>query len=328
MHWEPTIRPYDTDWYGQESAYNYYCLYEYLGHYFEMTRLEHPDRDGAQKRRSLMSPRITNSLLRNFDCLVLKVPTLDYEPEEIEAIKRFVERGGGLLLIGEHTDVFGTGRHLNSVAREFGFQFRHDCLFGIASVFDQAYEPPATPHPIVQYMPRLNFATSGSIDPGSSSGRAAIRSTGLWSLPADYHADNYYPQVEWRPDMRYGAFVQLWSTRHGEGRVAAFADSTILSNFSAFQPGKAELMLGMVEWLNHSDSIANPRLILFTLAGALGIAAIWLVRGWSGSWVALLAVVVGTFAASSSAVPRCTLHKCRCQRPTKAELRGCISIRK
>ena len=136
--------------------------------------------------------------MRDFDVLVLKVPTLDYEPEEIEAIKRFVERGGGLLLIGEHTDVFGTGRHLNSVAREFGLQFRHDCLFGIASVFDQVYQPPVTPHPIVQYMPRLNFATSGSIDPGNSSGRAAIRSTGLWSLPADYHADNYYPQVAWR----------------------------------------------------------------------------------------------------------------------------------
>ncbi len=259
---------------------------------------------------------------------MLKVPTLDYEPEEIEAIKRFVERGGGLLLIGEHTDVFGTGRHLNSVAREFGFQFRHDCLFGIASVFDQAYQPPVTPHPIVQHMPRLNFATSGSIDPGNSSGRAAIRSTGLWSLPADYHADNYYPQVAWRPDMRYGAFVQLWSTRHGEGRVAAFADSTIFSNFSAFQPGKAELMLGMIDWLNHGDSTGDPRLILFALAGALGVAAIWLVRGWSGSWIAMLAVVVGTFAASSFFVR--AIHSTQMPAPkrTKSKSSVCISTRR
>ncbi len=66
MHWEPTIRPYDTEWYGQESAYNYYCLYEYLGHYFEMNRLEHPDREGAQsasrsRPRGLQTPCYTIS---------------------------------------------------------------------------------------------------------------------------------------------------------------------------------------------------------------------------------------------------------------------------
>jgi hypothetical protein len=339
MHWEPTIRPYDTEWYGSEAAYNYYCLYDYLWRHFELNRLEHPNREGARRRGSVLSQRITNSLLRDFDVLVLKVPTLDYEPEEIDAIKRFVERGGGLLLIGEHTDVFGTGRHLNSVAREFGFSFRHDCLFGIdhqpgaqqtnrdgfeprdepkrRGVFDQHFNPPHTPHPIVQHMPPLDFATSGSIDPRDSSGRAAIRSKGLWSLPADYHADNYYPQVVWRPDMRYGAFVQLWTTRHGDGRVAAFADSTIFSNFSAFQPGKSELMLGMIEWLNHRDSIGDPRLVLFTLAGVFAIGAVWLSLGWPGSWIAMLAVAVGTFWASSFLVR--TLHSHQMPLPTTDE---------
>jgi hypothetical protein len=339
MHWEPTIRAYDTEWYGSEAAYNYYCLYDYLWRYYELDRIEHPQREGARRRGSVLSQRITNLLLRDFDVLVLKVPTLDYEPEEIDAIKRFVERGGGLLLIGEHTDVFGTGRHLNSVAREFGFSFRHDCLFAIdhqpgaqpinrevfespdearkRGVFDQRFDPPYTPHPIVQHMPALDFATSGSIDPKSSSGRAAIRSTGLWSLPADYHADNYYPQVVWRPDMRYGAFVQLWTTRYGEGRVAAFADSTIFSNFSAFQPGKAELMLGMIEWLNHGDSIGDPRLILFTLAGVFAIGAIWLSLGWPGSWVVILAAAVGTFSASTLLVR--TIHAHQMPLPTTDE---------
>ena len=49
---------------------------------------------------------------------------------------------------------------------------------------------------------------------------------GLWSLPADYHASNFYPQVLDFAQTRYGAFVQLWATTYGRGRILAFTDST------------------------------------------------------------------------------------------------------
>jgi len=58
---------------------------------------------------------------------------------------------------------------------------------------------------------------------------------------ADYHANTLLPQAVDHAAMRYGAFVQLWATRHGRGRVLAFTDSTIWSNFSAFEPGNIEL---------------------------------------------------------------------------------------
>jgi len=164
-------------------------------------------------------------------CWWLKTPTRPYSPEEIDAVRRFVEDGGGLLLIGEHTDVYGTSRHLNAVAGQFGFSFRFDCLFGIDTVFDEHFENPLVPHPILQHMPPLDFATSCSIDPGTSSGRAVIRGTGLKNKLADYHVDNFYPQTDDEAEMRYGAFVQLWSMRHGRGRVVAFSDSTQFSNF-------------------------------------------------------------------------------------------------
>jgi len=338
IHWEPTTRPYDTEWYGQDAAYNYACIYQYLTHHYNVRRLEPKNQlEGRATKEpaadSLLIDRIDSAALADCDVLVLKVPTADFAPREVEAIKRFVEDGGGLLLIGEHTDVFGTGRHLNSVAREFGFAFRHDCLFGIDHVtsekarqtelrsltekahyakrpehsepplvFDQRYHQPWVPHPVVQDMPPLDFATSASIEPGKSMGRAVIRSTGLWSLPADYHADNYYPQVVWRSDMRYGAFTQLWSTRYGKGRVLAFPDSTIFSNFSAFQPGKAELVLGMVEWLNHRNTLVDPRLWLFALAaGALGLA-VFFARGWSGARAVLIAVAAGAFLMTAPMV--------------------------
>ena len=69
----------------------------------------------------------------------------------------------------------------------------------------------------------------------------------------EYHYDNFHPIPQHCPEMRYGAFIQVWAARHGQGRVIAFADSTVFSNFCVCQPGKAEMMLGMVEWLNHGN---------------------------------------------------------------------------
>jgi len=262
--WEPTDKPFDTQWYGHDSGYNYYCIYDYISHFYDTARLK---------------TAIDDAALMNCDVLVVKVPTERYEQKEISAIERFVERGGGLLLIGEHTNVFNTGTHINDIAKVFGFSFRYDCLFGIDTVFTQLYNPPLVPHPIVQDMPPLDFAVSCSISPGLSPGRAAIRSTGLKNLLADYHASNFYPQVEDNAQMRYGAFVQLWTAHRGAGRVAAFTDSTIFSNFATFEPGKAELMLGMLEWLNHRNSPYPLRLFLIVLGLPLLAAGLVLWHG-------------------------------------------------
>ncbi len=202
--WERTDKPFDTTWYGGPAAYTYYCIFDYCGHYYHVERWTKP---------------LDDAPLARCDVLVLKVPIRPYAPEEVNAIERFVERGGGLLLIGEHTNVFNTGMHLNAVAERFGFAYRFDCVFGLDSVFEEHMEAPLVPHPALQYLPELDFAISCSIDLGTSSGRGAIRSIGLKTLPADYHVDNFYPQPVDSAEMRYGAFVQLWSMRHGAARV-------------------------------------------------------------------------------------------------------------
>ena len=282
-NWERTDRPYDPNWYGQESGYNYACIYDYASRFYDMDRLYDP---------------IDANTLAECDVLVVKVPTARYTPEEVEHIERFVENGGGLLLIGEHTNVFNSGTYLNDIAARFDFGFRHDCLFDIDTPFEQLYRPPLVPHPIVQHMPPMDFAVSCSIDPGTGSGRAAIRATGLRSLPADYHASNYYPQVEDRADARYGAFVQLWAMDHAAGRIAAFGDSTIFSNFSTFEPGKAELMLGMLEWLNHRAPSGNPQPALIVLGLLLAAGALIPGRRWPGGRIVLLSgVLLGVTSA-------------------------------
>jgi hypothetical protein len=281
--WEPTDRPFDTEWYGEKSGYNYACIYDYCSRFYRMGRL---------------NARIDDAALQDCDVLVVKVPTSRYAPEEVEAIERFVRRGGGLLLIGEHTNVFDIGTHLNDIARRFGFCFRYDCLFDIDAVFEQRWGPPLVAHPIVQSLSSFDFAVSCSLRPGASLGRAVIRSTGLRNLPADYHVSNFYPQIEDHAYSRYGAFIQLWATRRGAGRVAAFTDSTVFSNFSTFEPGKAELMLGMLEWLNHRNSPVDLRLWLAVGGLVLGL----------GGLAGLCRIANGRVKKTAAANPQSGIH--------------------
>ncbi len=294
--WEPTFKPYDTTWYGQKAGYNYACIYDYCSRFYDMSRQTSP---------------LSSDALQDSDVLIVKVPTRRFAATEVEAIEGFVRRGGGLLLIGEHTNVYRTSDYLNPIAARFGFRFRNDCLFGIDMVFEQLYRTPSIPHPIVQWMPPMSFATSCSIDPGFSSGRGVILGTGLKNLEADYHANNFYPQPDNLAEMRYGSFVQLWATRFGEGRVVAFTDSTIFSNFSAFEPGKSELMMGMIEWLNHRSTLGNTRPVVVIVGAALLLIGLAVARSVRGEGLLLLAcclcgwavAVVGVRTLNSQGMP-------------------------
>ncbi len=306
--WEPTQIPFDTNVYGHDSGYNYAAIYDYSSRFYDVSRLLEPGvldcrdprstavmqasdnrlgngktstaatRPGVPSPNTTAAPAIDDRLLDNCDIFILKCPTVRLYPDEIESLRKFVQNGGGLLLIGEHTDVFGLGTNVNDVARPFGFQFRYDILFNIdeAHPFDYLYNKPLIPHPIVQWMPPLDFEGPCTIEPTGGSGHAVMLAVGQRGEPAHYYASNFMPPPEDRADSRYGAWVVLWSTKYGKGRVVAHADSTQWSNFSAFEAGKPESWIGMVEWLNHENGmVANPRIALEILGIVLLLAGIF-----------------------------------------------------
>lgn len=276
--WAWTTDEYDTEWYGERSGYNYYNLYGYLDLHYEMTRNEEP---------------ITDDVLSECDVLIVKMPTTAYEPEEIDSIVPFVDRGGGVWLIGDHTNVFGTSVNINPLAERFGMRFNHDATYELLQGSLSEYaRPRILPHPIVQHLPgRFLFGTSSSmwVAPDVT---GVIVGQGLKALDADYSQDNFFPEVSTSAEQRFGSFVQGAAVKYGQGRVAAFADSTVFSNFWMFMPGKPELALGYVDWLNHSDRIPYARVLLLGLAAAFILGAITHARR-AGRVALLLAVAAG-----------------------------------
>ena len=112
--WEPTARQLDTQWYGDFPTYSFTSLAEWLGKWYSVD---------ANTTRPY-----DDELLSGYDVLILKTPEEPIPDAEVDAIDRFVRRGGGLLLVGDHTNLLGMGTHLNVLSARYGIQFRYDSV--------------------------------------------------------------------------------------------------------------------------------------------------------------------------------------------------------
>jgi hypothetical protein len=272
-NWEWTTRKYDTRWFGMKSGYNYYCLADYLGYFYKVDANFKP---------------IDADMLRNCDILIVKTPTAAFSANEIVAIRKFVRDGGGLFLIGDHTNVFGTSTYINPLAKPFGIRFEHNSTHDLKTGNLSIFRPPRLlPHPIVQDLTVFLFGSSCTLDV-TWAAEDVIMGYGLKSLKADYSQKNFFNAQTESPAMEFGQFVQSAGVKYGNGRVLAFTDSTVFSNFWIHLPGKPELLLGSINWLNRRNYIPYNFNSLLLVAGLLCLLADGLYVRYRLNWLASL----------------------------------------
>ena len=283
--WEWTDEPLDKVTYGERTTYNYRSMFDYLSRHFPAV-----DRN---------EEALTPDVLSGYDVVILKTPTLTYGVDELDALQAFVRSGGGIWMIGDHTDVFGTASCLNQLGAALGIQFVADSLDDAGQEGRQVYHPPTRGRdPINQHLPSFLMATSASLELDWRASTSMTADT-VWSDRADYQVPNFFGNHELDGNERFGMRSQAARAFHGRGRVAAYADSTTLSSFSFFLPGNAELCLATVEWLNRSNGSAW---FWWLRVGAVGLAVV-LLRAWQKSRPtesprggAVLAVAGGLFS--------------------------------
>ena len=259
--WEWTTKKFDINWYGKKSTYNYYCLSEYLKNYYSV---------------DINREKITGELLEKYDILFIKTPTEPFLNSEIDAILKFVERGGGLFLIGDHTNVFGITSNLNPIASRFGIKFRYDGQYDLEGEHSIFIKPLILPHPVVHNLPKFSFATGCMLDAPLLAENVMI-GYGIKSIYLDYSRKNFFPKdARNNENMEFGLFLQAAGITYGKGRVLLFTDSTVWSNFYMFISGKPELLLGIMEWLNRENSIFVYLRIIFLIIGILSTALLFI----------------------------------------------------
>ena len=110
--------------------------------------------------RSSFEP-ISSELLQDVDILIIKTPTKEFTPDEIEVVVHFVKRGGGLFVIGDHTNVFGSTTYLNPLLRRFSLSLNYDATYHLKTLDFTIFRPSKLlPHPSVRKLRYFLFATS------------------------------------------------------------------------------------------------------------------------------------------------------------------------
>jgi len=286
-NWERLDIPLDRDTFGTLAVYNY----------AEWIRgLERRHGDVARLKGEL-----SDDVLARFDVLLLKTPTVPYMRSEVDAIHRFVENGGGLYMVGDHNDVFGMNTILNSVAGKYGIEYRPDALAEIEYDGGQVIDPASyPPHPITRTMKPMHYMTSCSMAISGPARPLLWMNKGYADDP-DFSVNNFIGDGNLVGGERLAPLAQLASATDGEGKVLAFSDSTLFSNFSIYLPGVRELAFGGVEWLLWSERFPLWR-TLATSAGVLltGFGLWVLRRDGAGLGAAVVAgLAAGLFLADT-----------------------------
>ena len=286
--WAWTSIPFEKTSFTRQATYSYTNLVEFIGFHHNV-RVNHDD-------------DLDKVDLSEVDVLVLKTPTKAYTESEVDAVESFVDAGGGLFLIGDHTNLFGMTTNINPLAQRFGLRFLDDATYDLATGNPSRFSPSRlTTHPVSQHIEGLEFETSCTVR-GPYWAEYALRGRALARELVDYSHINFFGNMRYDLEDWFGVFAQGLSVRHGAGRVFAFTDSTVFSNFSLYKEGRAELALAVVGYLNGTREVSS--IVVWSVAVLLVVALAAL-----GRWrivrpsVALaLPVVAGGVLVSTLAV--------------------------
>jgi hypothetical protein len=255
--WEPAGRMLDTERYGDFSAYSLSVMVEQLSRRFAVAV-------NAERRYDA-------ALLADVDVLILKTPEHALDPDEIVAIRAWVEDGGGLFLISDHTDLMGMSTHLRPLAEPYGIEFAFDAVNDAAGGFNLWTGRWLPEHPISAGLGPIEFMTGCSLRcHGAARPVLALRHAS--SQAGDYARSSHFGGRAANPADPQGLLVAAAAAPAGRGRVLAFGDSTILSSFAWPLHARAEFVYRGVAWLDRRASSARALTWAWLLVGVAGAA--------------------------------------------------------
>lgn len=208
------------------------------------------------------------------DILVLPFPTKPYSQSEISDILRFVSAGGGLLAIGEHTNMEGVLESLNPVLSPMGLSLGFDTVWLPDA---HRYFLAHAAHPMTLAATHLNVANGASVQAKGLSTFALLSARwGVFADEGDVHntSRSLLGDSHFQPDRETSRDILLAAgARFGQGRVLLLGDSTYFQNGGIFDaPDTARATF---HWLNHRETLPlDPVPLRWTTLALLFLVAV------------------------------------------------------
>jgi hypothetical protein len=186
--------------------------------------------------------------LDGIDTLIIVTPTKPFDASYIKAIKGWTSKGGRLLIVADHTNLFGHQTVLSKLTDELGIGIRPDALYETQTnggVYSNIF-----------------FNVAGLTPCSISEGVVPrLRMKGFSEYP-DYTATSFFGDLDPTDDDQPGNFPILGSRRYGRGEVSIFSDSTFFANF-AIHRWSSQLLLGSLFWSPYSSLAAIVAVLIF-----------------------------------------------------------------
>jgi hypothetical protein len=239
-----------------------------------------------------ISPDLSEADLKDADALVLLFPKDPWLPGQLERVLGFVQSGGSLLLMGDHTeaDPNGAGNRFNEVLASTNMRIRFDAaLFAVGGWLD-SYEP--LDHPTTIGIPQdrnqFGVVTGASVETRWPAqpilvGRWGWNDRGDPGRVTSALLGNY----RYEPGERLGDTVLAAEQRVGKGRIIAFGDTSSLQNginvnAYAFSSRLFAYLSGKTEAHSSGQQLRGLLLVL--------VLAAFLIRrpsAWRSAWIAV-----------------------------------------
>ena len=279
--WETTQAKFDTVNYGRDTVYNYAMLRKHLGSMYDVR---------------LLTKKITNI---DADLIIVKTPVEFYSLEEKQVIENFVKDGGALLVIGDHTNLFGHTMVVNDLLDWTGMRLNTDATVSLDAPHYDFRTHWWNQHSILHGIDRIEFQTLATISGSTPYIFPFIVGDRIVAEGADYSNERFFgeltPDVSDRqPPLVLGAYRYI-----GKGKVILFGDSTIWSNFSFFAATNEALLDNLINACWVKVGLISRLLILIFGIGIL-VAVYLFCKDWVNTLMIFLVVPILVFSWHSN----------------------------
>jgi hypothetical protein len=185
----------------------------------------------------MVADSLTGEVLREVGLVVFINPTRDLTPQESDTLEGFVRSGGGMLVLGDHTDIGGSRGPLNTILDFTGMRFRFDSAVPLRQHWHGCLWMRC--HPILRRVGdevMLQIAVGASLEIRRPATPVVMGRYGFCD-----HGDvrNFgrganMGNVVHERDERLGDLVLVATEQVGSGRVVVFGDTSPFQNGAIF----------------------------------------------------------------------------------------------
>ena len=221
------------------------------------------------------TPCITADLLHNVDVFVVLNLNVSFSEDETNIIYDFINKGGSLLVMGDHTNVGGIQKPLNDLLEITGIQYRFDSALPLDKTFRWLKSYHFLHHPIVSQIQdphELQISVGASLDVSLSSFPVVI---GRFAFSDRGDSNNtefaYLGDYDYKAGEQLGDIVLVAASYYGSGKILVFGDTSTFQNSA--MPYSSQVMQHVFSWLSTQKTgtleILKNTVSLLFLAAAL-----------------------------------------------------------